>query len=161
ALVTVLLTAGPAFGQNEAEKLYHAMEKKITSTKTIEAAFEAEMTGEGNMLKFKGKLYLGEDAKGHLAMEASADGKDMKFVMISDGKTDYFQAEDGKVDRQPADAKIMQGVKLFVARLGLAASVYIVYIVRERPRDNKDTPNLEKLAPIKTYKLGPKEKVGK
>ena len=57
AIVTVLLAAGPAFGQNEAEKLYQAMEKKIASAKTIEAVYEAEMAGEGKAAKMKGKMY--------------------------------------------------------------------------------------------------------
>src|SRR5437867_4783447 len=125
ALLTVRLAAGPAFGQNEAEKLYQAMEKKIASAKTIELVFEADMGSEGKTGKFKGKIYLGEDAKGHLNMEGSADGKDMKLLMISDGKTNYVQGPEGKVDRQPADAKMMKGIKLFVARLGVTASWFM------------------------------------
>jgi len=160
ALLTVLLVAGPAFGQDEAEKLYRAMEKKIASAKTIEAVFDTEMTGEGKTMKMKGKFYFGEDAKHYLTMEGSADGKDMKLLMITDGKTTYVKAGDGKadpqVDRQPADAKLMAGARLFLARLGVSASWFFA----RGSSDRKGPPDVDREAPIKSFKLGAKEKVG-
>jgi len=79
------------------------------------------------------------------------------LLMVTDGKTNYVKGPDGKVDRQTADAKMLQEVKLFVARLGVTVSWYMG---RASSPDNKEGANVEMLPPIKIYKLGPKEKVG-
>src|SRR5437764_231616 len=116
ALATVLLVTGPAFGQDEAEKLYRAMEKKIASAKTIEVAFEAEMRMSPTTVKLIGKFYFAEDAKDakvNSTMEGTIDRgdmksiTDMKFITIADGKFNYSKEGNNPPQTDPADAKII------------------------------------------------------
>src|SRR5207247_502435 len=83
---------------------------------------------------------------------------DMKFLMIIDGKTSYYKEGDKRPQTTAADAKVMQGARLFVARLGVAGSLVIV---RSSATDSKEGPNVDQVAQIKSVKLGAREKVGK
>src|SRR5690242_15316271 len=89
--VALVLVAAPAYGQeNDAEKLYRAMEKKIRSAKTMHSVFDGQMTGgEGKKGVLKGEVRLAEGEKAHLVLAGDFAGKSMKMTFISDGKKAY------------------------------------------------------------------------
>src|SRR5262249_10581452 len=136
ALATILLATRPVFGQDEAEKLYRAMEKKIASAKTVELTFEAALSGARRTTNMKGKIYAAEGAKTNLTMEGSGDADGLKMVMISDGKTNYVKESDKPPQTIPvADAKRIQQMQPLLARLGMTGSLFIIRASPEPPQE--------------------------
>jgi outer membrane lipoprotein-sorting protein len=71
---------------NEAEKLFRAMEAKISAAKAVQVTFDIEMKGKGEEGKLKGSLLFMKDNKARLKMSGNETGKEVTNEMISDGK---------------------------------------------------------------------------
>jgi len=157
-LVALLFVAAPAYGQeNDAEKLFRAMEKKLRSAKTVHFAFDGQITGMGMKGTMKGEASLAEGEKGNIAFEADFAGKNMKLTLISDGKSAYSKVDE-KIDvhaTKPEDPKTEQVLGM-IARLGMTTSVFAA---RSGPNPNEPF-DLDKMAAVKDFKLGAKEKIG-
>jgi hypothetical protein len=159
ALLTGVLLAAPVLGQdNNAEKLFHKMEKKIRSAKAIHVVFEGDMTGEGKKGKFNGSLDLAEGNKLRLDCSGDFGGEAMKILAICDGKVSYV-ALNGKVQPQSPnteDADFAKALGIF-ARAG---AMGIMHLHHNDKGDKKEHGELDKMAAIKDFKLGGKEKIG-
>ena len=157
ALVTVALLVAPALAQqNDAEKLYRAMEKKVRDAKGLHFTFEGDVSGEGKKGKLSGTVDLAEGNKGRVTMEASFDGQTFKLVSVSDGKTAYAKFND-MVNPMPEPP----GEKDFEKLSGTVARAGIIVIFVGGPKDKKAEFDLDKEFAIKDFKLGGKEKIGK
>jgi hypothetical protein len=159
ALLTGVLLAAPVLGQdNNAEKLFHKMEKKIRSAKAIHVVFDGDMTGEGKKGKFNGSLDLAEGNKLRLDCSGDFGGEAMKILAICDGKVSYV-ALNGKVQPQSPnteDADFAKALGIF-ARAG---AMGIMHLHHKDKADKKEHGDLDKMAAIKDFKLGGKEKIG-
>jgi hypothetical protein len=157
ALLTGVLLAAPVHGQdNNAEKLFHKMEQKIRSAKAIHVVFEGDMTGEGKKGKFKGSLDLAEGNKLRLDCSGDFGGEAMKVLAICDGKVSYV-ALNGKVQPQSPnteDADFAKALGIF-ARAGAMGIMHL-----HHQGDKKAHGELDKMAAVKDFKLGGKEKIG-
>jgi len=88
--VALLFVAVPAYGQdNDAEKLYRTMEKKVRSAKAIHVVMEGEFSGEGKKGKFSMTLDAAEGNMVRMEMNGAFDGTDVKVVSVSDGKATH------------------------------------------------------------------------
>jgi outer membrane lipoprotein-sorting protein len=158
-LVAMILVAAPAYGQeNDAEKLFRAMEKKIRSAKTIIVIVEGQINEKDKKGTIKGDFRAaeGDKAKMLLEVEGLDMGKPLKMTLISDGKKVYLIVGDmGGVRELMCDKVVEQGVGMF-ARAGIAAA-----IPAGADQDPKSAFDLDKAVPVKDFKLGAKEKVGK
>src|SRR6266545_613568 len=79
----------PALAQdNDGEKLYREIEKKIKSATAIQVASELRMEGGpgGMMETFTASLVLTKDNKARLKLSGSAGGKEVNMEIASDGK---------------------------------------------------------------------------
>jgi outer membrane lipoprotein-sorting protein len=156
-LTVLVLLVGPAYGQeNDAEKLYRAMEKKIRSAKSMHFAFDGQFSGEGMKGTMKGEVRMAEGEKAHMSMEGEFGGQNMKIMVISDGKSAYskFNEQVSVKDTKPDEKHMEQGVAL-IARIGMIAAFQGIR------QDSKDAFDIDKVAAIKDFKLGTKEKIGK
>src|SRR5215510_14285294 len=81
-----LLIVTPVYAQeNEAEKLFRAMEKKLTSAKSLKVASTADFDLGGQVIKFKGSTQQAEGNKARIEFEGEAFGMAFKMTLISDG----------------------------------------------------------------------------
>jgi outer membrane lipoprotein-sorting protein len=93
--------------QNEAEKLFRAMEQKVRDAKTLRVRFDLSIIDaldkEG---KVKGALVLGEGDKYRVEGEGKLFGEAVKFTEVGDGAdTFYKDANDPKRDSKEKTPK--------------------------------------------------------
>jgi outer membrane lipoprotein-sorting protein len=97
ALALLAVTAWPAVAQdNEAEKLFRAMEQKVRSAQTLRLRFDLSVAGAlGTKGNVKGTLVLGEGDKYRVEMEGKVFGQAVRGTEVSDGtRTAYRDAAD-------------------------------------------------------------------
>jgi outer membrane lipoprotein-sorting protein len=159
-MVMLLLLAAPVCAQdNDAEKLFRAMEKKVRAAKSLEIVFEGSGGSDGVKVNVKGKALLAPG--GMYRIQASVDfgGKSDQGTVISDGKTIYNKSSDSDPaktrEARPADADRLHA---YLGRLGVVVSFSVLgdETATEQPKDF----DLDKTVPVADFKLGVKEKVG-
>jgi hypothetical protein len=158
-LPALLLVAAPAYGQqNEAEKLFRAMEMKIRSAKSLQLTFAGELTGDAvRDLKgtFKGTAYVAAENKFRIEADGDFMGKTEKMLLVSDGKSTYQKSGD-KVNPKPQQPRDYDKASDIVARVGMTGSYFFLGdLWRGLPPGEVD-----KKLPVKDFKLGPKDKIG-
>jgi outer membrane lipoprotein-sorting protein len=151
-LVSGLLLAAPAAAQeNEAEKLFRTMEKKVRAAKSLEVVLEGTATqGDGKDVKWKGKLLVGDGNRFRMETEADADGKKHQSLLASDGKLVYSKGVSSAT--WPAHAENAERVRAFFARAGLSAC-------SEAIDPESGIADLDKAFAAADFKLGAKEKI--
>jgi outer membrane lipoprotein-sorting protein len=159
-LATVLLLAAPGAAQeNEAEKLFRAMEKKIRAARSLEIVFEADATdptpGAAN---FKGQALFGEGNRFRIEVKVSYEGKKTGGMIASDGKTLYQKDDEAPAKTQPAHAEDAERLRAFVGRGGILAGLgSFADLATTEPKKDFD---LEKTWALTDFKLGAKDKIG-
>jgi len=165
-LTTALFVlAVPAFGQeNEAEKLYRAMEKKVQPAKSLKVVWETEVLegGKGGKSeKVKGVGHLAEGNKTRFEIEGTFTGIAMKSLLVSDGKQMIVkQTVDGKKEEPnggpratPASLNI-NAAAILTRASALQSSSWIGF------GDPGAFDAIDKKLPASAFKLGPKERIG-
>jgi outer membrane lipoprotein-sorting protein len=148
SLATALLFAGPVAAQeNEAEKLFRAMEKKVRAANSLEAAIE----GDVKDAKFKGKLLVGDGNRFRLETEADVDGNKHHHMLASDGKVVYSKGVSSA--SWPARPENADRMRAFFARGGLVACGDCL-------DPESGVADLDKAFAPADFKLGAKEKIG-
>jgi outer membrane lipoprotein-sorting protein len=158
SLLTLLLSAVPALAQeNDAEKLYRAMEKKIRDCQTLRFSFTGEAIADGKkIVALKGTVQVAEGNKGRIESDFAAAGKSLKLLVISDGQNKYTKEGD-QARTEPVDRKDSAVPLAMMARFGLTAAVVLA-----RPEGKvKEEFDIDKELPVKNFKFSVKEKVGK
>src|SRR5580700_4843660 len=90
--VTVAALAVPAYaGENEAEKLFRQMEKKVNAAKTASIRFDATITFFGMDGTIKGTAVFGEGDKMRIDADVAFMGKNTKANVIGDGTKVYLK----------------------------------------------------------------------
>jgi hypothetical protein len=142
SVLGVLLVVAPGYGQeNDAEKLYRTMEKKVSAAKTLHVVCDGNLDANA-----KGSFKVTMDfAEGKIRVEMDFDSK--KTLHINDGNMRYVKQGD-KVQLE-AD-KLDSALPSAVARLGIG---YVAF-----GRNSSDP--IDKWAPVKNFKVGAKEMVG-
>jgi outer membrane lipoprotein-sorting protein len=157
-LLPALLGLSSALAQeNEAEKLFRAVEKKIKAARAIQVASEIHLQEKEKQGKFKASLLLARDDKAQLKLSGELDGKEMKMEVLSDGKQlkvhiSFFP----EAKEQPLPKKFHDTVSALVSRVGLLGGMFIV---RNKEDEEKEV-DVEKLFPLSDFKMEAAEKVG-
>jgi outer membrane lipoprotein-sorting protein len=157
-----LLVAPASAGENEAERLYRAMEKKIRAAKTLQVVFAAELADDGPPQKIKGSLHHAKGNKGRLEVDSEFD---LKLLLVSDGKALYSQTFDddsGHIDINPPhldDAD--KTTPALLARLGVSSCLLISdkMMPAYHPSQKPAAYDADKALFLKGFKLGVSEKV--
>jgi outer membrane lipoprotein-sorting protein len=86
-LALLVAAAWPAVAEeNDAEKLFRVMEKKVNEAKTLKIRFDANITGaDAKKWNLKGTLVLGEGDRFRVESEGKLFGEETKFTVVSDG----------------------------------------------------------------------------
>jgi outer membrane lipoprotein-sorting protein len=153
--MTVGALATPVFaGENDAEKLFRQMEKKVKASKTIQIRFELTMMFFGTDATLKGTMVFGEADKLRLDAKGSMGGKDINVTAIGDGTKMHL------IDREKSDTKVESSPKgvgdyfrAVLPRIGIFSGI-------EDASRGKDLPNVDEYFKVSDFKLGAKEKVG-
>jgi outer membrane lipoprotein-sorting protein len=157
ALGVALLTAAPALAQeNEAEKLFRAMEKKVREAKTLKVAGEIEAKfNQGGTLKFT--ALIGEGNKARLEMTGNIDGMALKILLVSDGKNTLVSGEPfGKNDSRATDEKQNQQLVAMTNRGGLFFAAMFSTVAGM----GNDVGDVDRSFAVSDFKMGRKEMVG-
>ena len=151
---SVLMLAGlGSVQQNDAEKLFRGMEKKVRDAKGVKMAFEIDAVLDKNNDKMRGVVTVTEGNKARLEVTGSPGGKQKNMTIISDGKQAYYTASDApKPETKPIEQNLSQTRPQILARGGVFATFQI------GPATEKF--DIDKMMPVSDFKLGKKEKVG-
>ena len=125
-LALLALVAWPAAAQeNEAEKLFRAMEQKVRTAKTLQLRFDSSVTIPPQTGSLKGTLILGEGDKVRLEFGGKPFGVEFKLTVVSDGTTMSLKdsAEPKKDKTIKAPKALGANVRGALPRLG----VFICY----------------------------------
>jgi hypothetical protein len=156
ALLVLILAAAPARAQEgEAENLYRAMEKKIRAAKSLVVEFNSQHTvddkKEPSKFTVKGTIYIALGNKTRLDLESEIFQLGGKNLIVTNGKSKYAKVGN-IVFREgpfPAEGEVLLAL---IAQFGAAAAALEQKIA---------TADLDKGFPVKNFKLGGKEMVGK
>jgi outer membrane lipoprotein-sorting protein len=156
-VLVVLCLAGPASAQeNDAEKLYRAMEKKLRAAKSLHVAFDGEQKRDAEIETLKGKIDFAQGNKARFEAEVNISGKSQRVLAVSDGKVTYGKEGDKAASVEPnRNAPLDQKLPGMLARGG------VVFVLNSFDLGISDPFDLDKQLPIKNMKLGVKENVGK
>jgi outer membrane lipoprotein-sorting protein len=155
----VFLT-GPAQAQeNEAEKLYRGMEKKILAAKTLQIEVEGQLVFPQGKGTLKGKVLFAQGNRCRIEVLVEHNGMKQTGSVVSDGKSIVTKDNDRvrTIAVKEGDQDLWRGC---LARAGAIALA--VFIAEARPGNAppKEALDLDKAVAIKDFKLGAKEKVG-
>jgi outer membrane lipoprotein-sorting protein len=144
-LVAFLLSA--AAQDNEAEKLFRAMEKAIDGAKALRVVFEATYDKQArNALNLKGTMLLVQGNKLRVEATSLQQGKEIKLLMISDG-TKLRVEQNGGLREQDTPRNLYRNLLLAGKRANLLVGLMLGIEEAEEYH-------------VSDFKLGKKEKVG-
>ena len=156
ALIVLILAAAPARAQEgEAEKLYRAMEKKILAAQSLVLEFNSQNTvddkSEPSKFTVKGTIHVATGNKTRLDLESELFQLGGKTLVVTNGKSKYAKVGNLVFHEGPfpPEGEVLLAL---IARFGAAAAATEQKIA---------TADLDKDFPVKNFKLGVKEMVGK
>jgi outer membrane lipoprotein-sorting protein len=151
ALLTLTLTATPALAEeNAAEKLYRAMEKKVTGATTLAMDFTAGLTVADKQFNIKGTLHVAAGNKTRLQLESELIQFGGKTLIVTNGKAQQARVGERVVDEGPFPPK-GEVLLALIARFGAAQAALERKIA---------TTDLDKTFPASKFQLGALEQVG-
>jgi WD40 repeat protein len=134
---------------NDAEKLFLAMEEKLTKTKTLECGFDVKI----DTLSYKGSLFLAEGNRSRLEINEATKCRQMRVLIVSDGARLSYQ-DNGmphpKFDDTPKN--LNAEILTWVARSGV--------FLPQAPLPDVKVDDAKDRFRVSGFKLGSKEKVG-
>ena len=151
ALLVLILAAALAQAQEgEAEKLYRAMEKKILAAKSLALEFNSQVAVDDQKFTVKGTIYVAAGNKTRLELESELFGLG-KTLIVTNGESRYAKVGDMVFDKGPFPPK-GEVLLALIARFGAVGAAMEKKIA---------TADLGKDWPVKNFKFGVKEMVGK
>ncbi len=136
--------------ENEGEKLFRAMEKRITAAKVIQISAETDEQAEA--AKFKASLILTRGNKARVHVQGDVGGQKMSTEMTSDGsKMKVLMMPGGRGEERSAE-KLHGLLSTMVSRVGLIGGLRIVRVATGG-KDRKG-PDPEKLFRLSDFQLG-------
>jgi outer membrane lipoprotein-sorting protein len=165
ALALLCLTAPAYCQENEGEKLFRAMEKKVRSAKALQVTGETEIAPKGGQVVVTAKLYQAPGNKGRLQLDAIANGKSVwNILLVSDGKTLYSREFNNKSVTENIPPHLQDTEKstpALLARVGAVSWLFITEMLVKPSNPTKtEAFDVDKAVPAKGFKLAGKEKIG-
>ena len=154
------LPVPPPDQENEAEKLYRAMEKKIVTAKTLKAVFDLEGVNPGEIQKGRGSAFFGSANRVRFEFALGKQGaKADTMLLMSDGRQiSIRKAADGAEMTGPlkTPAWLNEELPLVLARFG--GFGVVASFPHLAAQDQKS--EIDKAFSATGFKLLPKEKIG-
>jgi len=136
--------------ENEAEKLYRGMEKKILAAKSLVVEFDSQNTVGDKKFTVKGTIHLAEGNKTRLDLESEIFELGGKNLIVTNGTAKYAKVGEIVFREGPFPPKGDVFLAL-IAEFGAAGAALEQKIA---------TAELNEEFPVTTFKLGPKEMIG-
>ena len=157
ALVALGLPAlAPAQQQNEAEKLFRAMEKQVREAKAIKVVFSVDGNlGKDMKVTAKGSVIVAEGNKARVELNAKQGDKDFKLQMYADGKV-MGTLIDGKSGGKPSPVE--PAMSEAISQITTRGGIFVGMESSPEPGE-KQKFDIEKFLPASDFKLGKKEMV--
>jgi outer membrane lipoprotein-sorting protein len=165
-LLALVFVAAPVYSQeNEAEKLFNEMEKKIRSAKSVHFEFDSETRQNDAKFRGRGSFDLAEGrTKFRIKSEVKRGDMEVQvLIAVSDGNTTYAKSSlSAEPFRLPGARPFNDNHLGLLARLGVttffnACEAGPIPFV---PRLANFEDDISKSIVAKNFKLGAKEKVG-
>jgi outer membrane lipoprotein-sorting protein len=153
ALLVALVPAFAVLG-NDAEKLFHEMEKKIAEAKSLRVAADVDVKDKREGGTLKSTVALAPGNKLRLTMKGKGGGKEVEMEIVSDGNNLFTRMTppgDSKQAEVPKNLHTLMGKVL--SRTGPIGAFFIA-----RPRASKEL-DPEKLFRVRDFKLSEATKV--
>jgi outer membrane lipoprotein-sorting protein len=151
-LPILILAAAPARAQEgEAEKLYRAMEKKILAAQSLVVEFNSQNAVDNEKFTVKGTISIAAGNKTRLDLESELIQLGGKTLIVTNGKSKYAKVGNIVFYEGPFPPK-GEVLLALIARFGASHAATEKTIA---------TADLDKDYPLKNFKLGAKEMVGK
>lgn len=164
-LLVLALAAAPVYGQeNEAEKTFGEMEKKLRSAKSMHFEFDTVEGAKGEGATVKGSFDMAEGrAKFRIKSDTTRGDKKLEMLCVADGKATY--ANNGafpKPLRIPAARPFNDNHLSLLARAGPITffNACSAGPLPFAPRLANFEDDINKSLVVKSFKSGSKEKVG-
>jgi outer membrane lipoprotein-sorting protein len=156
SIVLFTLTATLFAQENDAEKMFRAMESKVRAVKSLKMVCELEGTisDEDDRIKVKASQQFAGKNKARFELHTEMLGIISKTLQLCDGKQ-MVAFESGRAvgEPRPADPELNAGLPKAIGRGGFMLPRLVV---------NRDKTGFDadKLLPASNFKLGAKERVG-
>jgi hypothetical protein len=156
ALLAALVPAFAVQG-NDAEKLFRAMEKKITEAKSLRVASDIDVKDKREGGTLKSSLALARGDKLRLTMKGKGGGKELEMEIACDGDKLLARMTPPGESKQEAVPKNLHALmSKVISRTGPVGAFFIVRV--GGPGAPKD-PDPEKLFNVKDFTMGEAAKV--
>jgi outer membrane lipoprotein-sorting protein len=156
ALPAAMLPAAAAQGGDEAEKLFRAVEARLSKARTVRLAFRVDtyLGREKGMLT--GTLLLAAGNKARLRVKGAILGKDLDAELVSDGaRMRALDQPSAKPLEAPAPKHLNEIVTAALSRSGLFLNLDL--LSKQLDRTDGGQLNPADLFPVSDLKLGRKE----
>ncbi len=157
-LLSVVPTITGAQGDDKAEKLFRAMEERLSRARTVRLAFRVDWHLGREKGTFRGTFLLAAGNKARLQVKGAVLGKDVDAVLVSDGaRIGVLDSSAAKPLEAPAPKPLNEIMTAALSRSGLFLNLDLL----GRQLDRKDGGQLKaaELFPVSDRKLGRKEKL--
>lgn len=150
-LVLILAAAPARVQEGEAEKLYRAMAKKILAAESLALEFNSEITEGDKKLAAKGTIHIAAGNKTRLDLQSELFQLGGKILIVTNGEARYANVGGLVFGDGPFPPK-GEVLLALIARFGAASAAMETKIA---------TAELDKDFPVKNFKFGVKEMIGK
>ena len=155
ACAVVLLLTAPARPQDdEAERVFQGMQKRLLEAKTLRFSFAMSLEVDTREDKLKGSVALGEANRANIGVNGTMNGKPLEMLLVSDGSRMVTKVtgagEQGPRDTPRHTGKLIRGT---LARAGMFAGLF--YSVND-----KKEPALDDLFQCSDFKIAARQKLG-
>jgi hypothetical protein len=159
--LAVLCAVVPSCAKDKyAEKVYRAMEKQILSAKSLHWAFDGELEMLSRKGTAKGAITFAQGNKARMELVTENPDKSEKVLFITDGKSQYKKQNDNQGRVKPLPNNVEQLDKALpglATRLGL----FSTSLIAEPGIKSEEDFDLDRDLPVKNFKLGAEEMIGK
>src|SRR4051812_41133021 len=156
-LLAPVLLAVLAQPGTDPQKLFLAMEEKITNATSVQITFEAAVDGPKGKGTARGKVVFAPKGKLRATVDLDFENKKSQMAMVSDGKQ-VVQSGDGKPGKAEATPEFLSSATVTMASKFGVAPALLLGTARTSAGDKRTNP----FAGLKTtdFKLGKVEMIG-
>jgi hypothetical protein len=152
---------------DDPEKIYRAMEAKITKADTLQAKFQGLVEsgsggggGPGPNTTFKGKMTVGDGNKAHMDIAAQFGGKASNLVVVADGTKVLTTADGASIPFQISATTMRSLMNVSLTRTGVLPPLFMASANAEGKDANPlDTYKVSNFKKVKTTNLGGRDAV--
>jgi outer membrane lipoprotein-sorting protein len=155
ALLALLVPAVAVRGGGDAEKTFRDFEKKVSSAKAVHVVGDIEAKDKNKEAKFHFVVTLAKENKVCMKIKGNAEGREMAFDLISDGKNMVMlESSASKGQQNPTPDHFTEMLGTVLSRVGVIGGLRADHHTK-----GGKAPDHDKMFGISNFKAGKAEKV--